>query len=212
MIYSHKDPLLFDILLPVLDAGDIFVYPTDTIYGFGVRADSTEALDKLYELKKRPQHMPLSMLVSGVDAIGEYALLPGVAKPLADHFLPGALTLVLPAEQRRLPSGLYSDSDFLGFRVPAHPFCLQLMNTLPYPVITTSVNRSGQAPLNTMSEIQKHFSGEVGIMICDEELERRPNPMVSTVIRIDRKGRVSLLREGSILFDDIRAFISEHLM
>lgn len=203
MIYDYGDRLLWQELLPALESGQIFVYPTDTIYGLGARADSRQALEKLYQLKRRPAHMPLSMLVPDVDAVRGYALLTKTAETIARHFLPGALTMVLPALNKRLPEMLYSDTGDLGFRIPDHPFCHNLMRRTLFPVVSSSVNYSGEPALHKMSDIEAAFASEVRLMIRDKALDQCINPSVSTVIRIDRNKRVRLLREGLIPFSEI---------
>lgn len=203
MIYQYNDPKLWDELLPALERGEIFVYPTDTIYGLGVRADSADALERLYALKRRPAHMPLSILLPDIDSIGNYALLGKKAESIARHFLPGALTMVLPAAARLLPEMLYSGKKELGFRIPAHPFCLSMMQRIDYPVVSSSVNYSGQPALTAMNDIAKSFASELRLMIRDEKLEKQAHPSVSTVIRIDNNNKVWLLREGLIPFSEI---------
>lgn len=203
MIYDYKDPHLWEELVPAIEQGEIFVYPTDTIYGLGVRADSADALNRLYVLKRRPANMPLSILVPDIGSIRRYASFGEKAESIARHFLPGALTMVLPAAAKYLPEMLYSGKKELGFRIPAHPFCQSMMQRIDYPIVSSSVNYSGQPALTAMSDIEQSFASEIRLMIRDNALEKRNHATASTVIRIDKDDKVWLLREGGIPFLEI---------
>jgi len=97
-----------------LRQGRVVAYPTETLYGLGVDPFREEALDRLYVLKGRPAEMPISILVKDVAMLKEVAHdLPGPAMRLIEAFLPGPLTLVLPARphlsQRLTAQGRHKD-------------------------------------------------------------------------------------------------------
>ncbi|MFA6619065.1 MAG: L-threonylcarbamoyladenylate synthase [Candidatus Neomarinimicrobiota bacterium] len=207
MIVCHNEDRALDLALEYLKSQKIFVYPTDTLYGFGADASSVEALDKLYQLKQRPQNMPLSILVSNIDMLKQYAELSGLTKTLIEAFLPGALTLVLPSKSKNLPQGLYSMEGYLGFRIPDHKFCSKLSHKFNSPFITTSVNISGQAAMNDIESIKRVFSKDVDLMIRDERLDKSKSELGSTVVLIDKASNLKILREGRISEKEIRELI-----
>ena len=182
---------------------ELFVYPTDTIYGFGGAAISEKVIETLYTLKERPVNMPVSMLVRDADMLNEYANISLKAKKLIDRFLPGALTLVLPAKEISLPDKLFSVKGYLGFRIPDHEFCRKLTQVFNEPVITTSVNISGRPALNRISDIEKQFGGKVDLLISDRDLENKRNAKGSTVVMISEDDDLKLLREGWIPEEEI---------
>jgi L-threonylcarbamoyladenylate synthase len=203
--HLHDDALL--LVLKALEHEHIFVYPTDTIYGFGGDARSEKVIHDLYELKSRPEHMPVSMLVKDKAMLDLYAECPPKAKLLIDRFLPGALTLVLPAKNRQLPTKLFSMEGYLGFRIPDHSFCHRLSQVFNAPIITTSVNLSGQPALNDMSEISRVFGQDVELLVQDRQLDEASKPKGSTVVMITADDQLKILREGNIVADEINRVI-----
>lgn len=203
--HQHKDAL--SLAITALEQERIFVYPTDTIYGFGGDARSEKVIDDLYDLKSRPDHMPVSMLVKDKDMLDLYAECPPKAKVLIDRFLPGALTLVLPAKDRQLPSRLFSMEGYLGFRIPDHPFCQRLSQAFSAPIITTSVNLSGQPALNDLDEISRVFGENVELLVQDRQLDGHTHSKGSTVVMITADDQLKILREGHISADEISRII-----
>jgi L-threonylcarbamoyladenylate synthase len=203
--HLHKDAL--SLTLEALEQERIFVYPTDTIYGFGGDARSEKVIDDLYELKSRSEHMPVSMLVKDKAMLDLYAECPSKAKLLIHRFLPGALTLVLPAKIRQLPSKLFSMEGYLGFRIPDHSFCHRLSQAFNAPIITTSVNLSGQPALNDMNEISRVFGQDVELLVQDRQLDKGITIKGSTVVMITADDQLEILREGNISVNEINRVI-----
>ena len=81
----------------ILKSGGLVAFPTDTVYGLGARADLAPAVERVYAVKQRPRNMALPLLLASTGQIsGVSCPVSPVARLLAEHFLPGALTLVLP--------------------------------------------------------------------------------------------------------------------
>ncbi len=195
--------------LEVLHAEEAFVYPTDTLYGFGGDARSEKVLEAVYRIKARPAVMPVSILVKDVDMIRDYAHVSNIAEKIIGHFLPGAVTLVLPAGARLLPERLYSEGRYLGFRIPDHVFCRAMMDHFPAPVITTSVNISGFPVMREMEKIERFFRNDISLFIRDAQLEENTDSAGSTVIRINENNTIELLRAGQIAFSEIQRIAEE---
>jgi len=203
MITEHTKPLSFELALNALKNEDIFVYPTDTIYGFGGNAHSEKVINRLFDIKERPENMPVSMIVRDLDMLTRYAYVSEKTNRLIEAFLPGALTLVLPAKHISMPDKLFSMQGFLGFRIPDHDFCKALSKSFDGPIITTSVNISGKPVLTRIQDIEKQFSKEIDLMISDPDLEKKTVPKSSTVIMISKDDEIKILREGAIPKKDI---------
>jgi len=120
----------------------IVVYPTDTIYGLGGDAFSEEAIIKVYEAKRRPLSMPISIAVCSIDMIHGVARVDEDASMFIDRFLPGPVTVVLPA-RKSLPDMLTGGMGMIGIRFPAHPIAIRLIQLLDCPITATSANISG---------------------------------------------------------------------
>lgn len=126
----------------VLRHDGLVIYPTDTIYGLGADALSEEAITRVYEAKRRPFSAPISVAVCSCDMIHGIARVNDYAARFIDRFLPGPVTVVLPA-RNSLPGILTGGTGLVGIRIPRHPVALRLIELLDSPITATSANTSG---------------------------------------------------------------------
>lgn len=177
----------------ILRRGGIVAFPTDTVYGLGVSAYNEPAVKRLYRLKQRPEARPLPILVADMVQMTEVAgVLPPVARKLADSFLPGALTLVLP-RSARVPD-VITGGKTVAVRIPAHPVAIALIRGLGSPIVGTSANLSGRPSALTAEEVYSQFGDRLGLVI---DGGRCPGGRESTIVDVTgAKPRV--LREGAI--------------
>lgn len=184
----------------VLRAGGIILYPTDTLYGLGVDALNTVAIEKLRHLKGREKKKPMSIIVPDVPALRVYANLSDEASALAHKHLPGALTLVLSAREA-IPASLTLHGT-IGVRIPNDPFALALAQAFGRPYTATSANRAGHPTQSTPMEIISHFghaSHGIDLVIDDGS---RAGGVPSTVVRCTDNTPV-VLREGVLSREDL---------
>ena len=120
----------------------IIVYPTETVYGLGADAFSDEAILKVYEAKKRPLAMPVSIAVSDFDMLFAVARVEPKVEAFLSTFLPGPVTVVLPA-RKSVPAILTGGTGLIGIRMPAHDLTLRLIAKFDAPITATSANLHG---------------------------------------------------------------------
>jgi len=154
MIYPATTQYL-DFALQSLKDGDVIVYPTDTLYGFGVDATSTEAIQKLNALKGRSQ--PLSIILKDVEDIPNYGILPKGDFKEIKKLLPGPYTILITSLKSDLSPLVCNTSPKIGIRIPDHFFPLELSKAFKKPIITTSINRHGNEPLNDVTQVEIDF-------------------------------------------------------
>ncbi len=128
----------------VLTTGGIVVYPTDTLYGFGVNARDTAAVRRLREVKGRSRGLVFSVMLPDVEELTGLVKVEMEFAPALKR-LPGPYTFIFPSKVR-LPDGVIGKGRGLGVRIPKHPTALAIAREFGGPVITTSVNRTGQPP------------------------------------------------------------------
>lgn len=177
----------------VLRSGGIVLYPTDTLYGLGVNARNSVAIEKLRHLKGREKKKPMSIIVPDVAMLHTYTDLSDAAEAFAHKHLPGALTLVLSAKPE-LPESLTLHGS-IGIRIPNDPFAHALAHAFAAPYTATSANRAGYPTQSTPAEIISHFghaSQDIDLVINDGP---RAGGMASTVVRYTDDTPV-ILREG----------------
>ena len=154
MIYPATDQYI-DLAQTALENGEVIVYPTDTLYGFGVDATNTDAIHRLNRLKGRIQ--PLSIVLESVEHMHDFAEFQGEIEDEVNNLFPGAYTVLLPAESNELSPFVQNGSPNIGVRIPDHFFPVKLVKMLGKPIITTSINRHGNDPLNDVTQVEIDF-------------------------------------------------------
>lgn len=182
--------------LSSLHTGSIILYPTDTIYGLGVDATDAEAVSRLRELKGRHDKKPISIVVSDIVMMEQYALVTPLARRLVEKFLPGKLTIVLTA-QEILPKELTAGTGTVGVRIPNHPVAMQLVLELGKPITATSANVADMPTMSTVPEILAQFGEKALLIEKIIDVGELPESHASTVV--DARGDVPIIvREGAI--------------
>lgn len=179
----------------VLRKGGIILYPTDTLYGLGVDARNSDAVLLLKKVKGRENKKPISIIVSDISHMESCGELSEKARALAQRFLPGALTLVLPAKAS-MPTEIQLNGA-IGMRIPNHAFCQALAKAYGGPITTTSANVSGLPTKRTVDDIIWHFGPQVSKIALVIDAGELPLSPPSTVVRCTDE-TLHILREGAI--------------
>ena len=140
----------------ILKSGGVIIYPTDTLYGFGVDASNEGAINTLNELKNRIQ--PLSILLASKHEINNYGIVNNNVKEKILKILPGPYTLLMESKSNnRICNLIQAGSNLIGLRVINMEFCNKVISKLGSPIVTTSVNKHGMPSMTSIDEIQKTF-------------------------------------------------------
>jgi len=143
-------------MLSVLKKGGIIIYPTETLYGLGANALDVKAINKIFQIKKRPKTKPLPIAVRNLRWAEELAFIDGKVKKILKAVWPGPITVVLPKKEI-VPFVLTANSPNIAMRVSSSEFVNELLDSFGYPLISTSANISGQQPTNKISDIIGKF-------------------------------------------------------
>ncbi len=180
--------------------GQVVAYPTETVWGLGADAFSPSALARLRTLKGRDAERGLSILIADAAALARHGdPLPAAARALAERFWPGPLTLVVPVADPRL-DGVRTPLG-VGFRCSSHAGAAALARAAGFPIVSTSANRSGQAPCATADDVGREFGAALAVLGGEPASGLAP----STVVAIDADGALTRLRDGAIAFSEIEA-------
>jgi L-threonylcarbamoyladenylate synthase len=186
-----------------LRQGKLVAFPTDTVYGVGTLAFDTEAVIRLYEVKRRALYKPIPILVSGPEQLSLVAReVNPLARKLIERFWPGALTLVLPRHPN-VPAVIGGGGDTIAVRMPGHVLTLALIQEVGSPLATTSANLSGRdSPLDAY-QVVMNLGGRIDFIL---DAGPCPGGVDSTVV--DTTGGVlRVLRETAISARQIREAI-----
>ena len=174
-----------------LKSGNIIVYPTDTLYGFGVDASNESAIINLNRLKERVQ--PLSILLSNVNEIDKYADLDDFSRTKIFNLLPGPYTVLLKSKNNpKISKLVQAGSHLIGIRVINLDFCNEVIQRLGNPIITTSVNRHKMPSLNSIKEIKKEFP-DIDIFYTQDSIKSSGSTIIDFSLK---KEKVIRLGEG----------------
>ncbi|MGC0371491.1 MAG: hypothetical protein DGJ47_000180 [Rickettsiaceae bacterium] len=188
----------------LIDAGELVVFPTETVYGIGADATNQDACLSIFQAKGRPAHNPLIVHVASVDQAKEIAVFNEDANKIAQLW-PGPISMVLPLKaSHKIAKSVTAGLETIALRVPAHPMALDLINRSGKPIAAPSANISGKLSSTTNQQAREYFSGMVHIMenniSCEVGLE-------STIIDLTTDQPV-ILRHGFFTKD----FLSNHLL
>lgn len=176
--------------------GKVYAFKTDTVWGFGCEAQDREAVEKIYEIKKRDSKKPLILMSNSFDNLEKYIkFIPEYAYELIEKYLPGALTLIFE-KSSFCPDFVTSGANTVGVRVPNSPDFENLIQKTSIKVFaTTSCNVSSEPPVEDYNQACLKFSENVTIIkpISDTKNENIP----STVLLCEKDG-YKVLRMGVI--------------
>lgn len=178
----------------LMRSGELVAFPTETVYGLGADARSTQAISKIFKVKGRPAHHPVIVHLAEFDWIEQWAShVPNDARRLAQAFWPGALTLILPRHSQVL-TAVTGGQASVGLRVPNHPVALALLRAFGGGIAAPSANRFGCISPTTAAHVYSEL-GETVAMILDGG--RCAIGIESTIIDCT-SGEAVLLRPGQI--------------
>jgi len=183
-------------IIKELQAGKIIVYPTETCYGIGCRADSSSAVDKLFAIKKRDEDKPVLVLVEDKQAAKKYINWNPRLEKLASTFWPGPLTVVAKVKDSIDLSDKVVSDQTLAIRVSPHKFAQDITKSVDFPLVSTSANISGLDSPYSIAEVEEMYKDkelQPDILIDGGSLDPTPP---STIV--DTVGELEIIREGSI--------------
>lgn len=182
-----------------MERGEVIVYPTDTVYGFGCDAENVEAIKTIKSLKVRDSAKPLSVIMDSVEMMKHYVHFNAEKEKIIKKLLPGKFTIILPLKgTRRLPPELTGGVPNLGVRIPAYDLTAAIASELGKPYVSTSVNVSGEPPeiwgVDIINKYQKHALRPDLIIDAGKISE---TPTVSTVVDLTGK-QLRITRTGAV--------------
>lgn len=190
--------------------GELVAVPTETVYGLAGNGLCASAVEKIYEVKGRPQVKPLSLMVPDAAAMESYCEnVPPSAKLLAEKFWPGPLTVVLKSKSI-VPDIVRAGGETVGLRCPDHPKTIELLKACALPLAAPSANPSGQPSPKNADKVLEYFDGEISAVIdggeCILGTESTIIDMSKTPYRILRRGALSELEIENALIVGLKIF------
>lgn len=185
----------------IIKSGGLVIFPTETVYGIGADATNPKAALSIFEAKGRPSDNPLIIHIKDAQEAEEYAYTSPTYYKLAQCFMPGPLTVILPSRES-VPKETRGGLSTVAVRCPENPVAHRLIELCGVPIAAPSANLSGSPSPTTAQHCINDMQGRVDMIIdggdCDFGLE-------STIVKVDEGDEVTLLRPGRITIEDIEA-------
>lgn len=180
----------------IVKSDGVIAFPTETVYGLGIKYDSFLAYQKLFNIKKRTESKQLTLMLHEKNDIQKYAIIDKNAQNIIDTFMPGPLTIVLP---KRKDVSLIGNSENIGIRIPDHKQTLELLKAIGVPMYVTSANISNHDDCLSYEQVKAVFNDNLDFIIKGEACGKIPSTVISII-----EGKVELLREGPIDIEEIK--------
>ncbi|MCH7549214.1 MAG: threonylcarbamoyl-AMP synthase [Candidatus Krumholzibacteriota bacterium] len=157
------EPNAYKRALELLRSGGVVVLPTDTLYGFHAALTNVRAIERIRTLKGVSPDHRFVLLVADVVMAQQYVASFGCSSPdELERRWPSRLTVVVPAGSR-CPSWI---GGTVALRVPDLAVLRELIEALGEPVVSTSVNHTGEPPMDDARDITKRF--DVDLVVTGE--------------------------------------------
>ena len=188
-------------------AGEVLGMPTDTFYGLAADPFNLRAVDRVYDIKTRSRHKPLSLLIESVDQAEELAkALPEEFYALARKYWPGPLTIIVKAGSR-LPLKVTANTGNVALRIPNAKIPLAVVTAAAIPITATSANLSGASECTSAEQVHEQLHGRISIIV---DGGTSPRDVASTIVDLtDEAARWRIMREGAIAADEISTFFAK---
>jgi tRNA threonylcarbamoyl adenosine modification protein (Sua5/YciO/YrdC/YwlC family) len=190
-----------------IKAGYVLGMPTDTFYGLAADPFNLRAVDRVYDIKSRSRHKPLSLLIESVDQAEDLARpLPEEFYKLARKFWPGPLTIIVQAASR-LPLKVTANTGNVALRVPSAAIPIAVIKSAGIPITATSANLSGAAECTTAEQVRDQLQERISIIV---DGGTSPRDIASTIVDLSSdNGDWRVIREGAIPTQEISQLFSQ---
>ena len=182
-------------LTEMLKSGAIGVIPTDTVYGLVARADDPEAIERMYNVKARPNQAG-TLIAASTEQLVSLGF-PSSALDYANHYWPASLSVVIDATE--VANYLKKDRNSLPVRIPDSPQLLDLLSRTG-PLMTTSANPPGESTATNIRQAMEYFGDSVDFYVDIGDLGQRPP---STIVSFDEHGKAIVHRDGAVKISNV---------
>ena len=188
-----------------LRAGDLVVFPTETVYGLGANAANPAAVRKIFEVKGRPADHPVIVHLDNPRYLHRWVSeVPPAAERLAAMFWPGPLTLILPKAES-VNDVVTGGQDSIGIRIPSHPMALQLLTAFGGGIAAPSANRYGRLSPTKPEHVRDELGDAVQVILDGGD---SPIGLESTIVSC-LNNEVRMLRPGYITRSQIAQVVGD---
>lgn len=194
-----------DKAIKFLEEGNVIGIPTETVYGLAGNALNIDAVTKIFDVKNRPTFDPLIIHTNAFERIYDYVVtIPEKAIALAEKFMPGPLTLLLP-KKSIIPDLVTSGLENVAVRIPKHELTLELLKTLDFPLAAPSANPFGYISPTTAQHVDNQLGTQIKYILDGGECKVG---IESTIVGFFEEQTV-VLRKGGLAIEEIEKIVGK---
>ncbi len=179
----------------LIQSGKVIAIPAETVYGLAGNAYRTDAVKKIYSLKKRPKHNPLIVHFLNAASIAQEAIIPDVVKRLIKKFSPGPITYILSLKPGSKISKLVLNSQGqIACRIPKHKTFLEILKQSKVPIAAPSANLSNKVSTTRAIDVKKEFGTKLPLILDSKKISIGVESTVvsfGSTITIERPGAIT---------------------
>ncbi len=180
-----------DLIVDYLKHGKVIICPTDTIYGLSCLATDEKAIGKVRKIKERDKNKPFLVLVSSLTMVKRYCKINKKQYQYLKKVWPGPVTVVLK-NKGKLPRALTAGQDSVAVRLPKSNFLCTIIRRVGLPIISTSINISGEKNIVNLADIEKYCKKFKPDLVIDGGRTIRKTP--SKLMDISDINNIKVLR------------------
>ncbi len=201
------DPSLIAYCAEQIKQGQVLGMPTDTFYGLATDPFNLRAVDRVYEIKSRNRHKPLSLLIESVDQAEHLAdTLPDEFHILVEKFWPGPLTIIVKAASR-LPLKVTANTGNIAIRIPQAEIPLKIIRAAGLPITATSANLHGKRECTSADAVQQQLGDRLPLIVDGGP---SPRDMFTTIVNLAEKGtKYKIMRVGAVPVHEIEDLLGD---
>ncbi len=187
--------------IDALKQGGLVLIPTETVYGIAVDATNKNAIEKIYQVKKRLHDKPLQIMCSSFLKAQEIAYFDGFSAKLCEENWPGSLTAIVKMNPNaKIADNFNIIDDSIGIRIPDYELTLELLENCGFPLAVSSANISNNSAVAKIDEVSQDIILEMDYILENFEVDKRSSGIASTVVDF-RVLPPKVLRQGGLFFD-----------
>ena len=181
----------------IIRRGGVIAFPTRCLYGLGADAFNPDAVERMIQIKQRPDNKPILVLIDTRNRLKSLVThIPPAADAIMEAFWPGRVTLVFETRDM-LAVQLTAQTGKIGVRLPGHPAASALVKHVKGPVTGTSANLSGRAGCHRAQDLERQIAGRLDLILDAGTLMGGVGSTVVDVTvdppRVLREGQVSAI-------------------
>ena len=185
----------------ILKNNGLLAFPTETVFGLGIKASSEENYEKLVKVKNRPNDKPFTLMCSKIKKKKKFVEIDEKTRKIINYFMPGPITLILKTKTD-VPHFVDLGTGFVGVRIPDDKFVVNMIKEVGEPLLVPSANISSFPPAKNDKEAIEYFHDTIDGVVEGECI----NGIPSSIFKIDN-GKIILIRKGLISLEEVEEIV-----